>query len=313
MNAVIAQECDIDMPVGMHVFERGWLSANNILFMDRGDAALVDSGYLTQSQQTVALVEQRLAGQPLRRLINTHLHSDHCGGNAALQRRWQPRTWIPAGDAAAVSAWDEGALSFTATGQQCEPFRYDHVLRDGEILRLATIDWQILAAPGHDAHAVMLYAPQERILISGDALWENGFGVIFPELDGESGFAEQHAVLERIAGLDVRLVVPGHGRPFTNIDSALELAVSRIGYLRADPARNATNALKVLLAFRVLEQQYTTRDALLTWMTQTPLIQRISIQYLCGQAPAEILDTAISTLKAARALKLDGNWIRPSE
>lgn len=313
MNAVIAREREIDLPAGMHVFERGWLSANNILFVDRGDTALVDSGYLTQSHQTVALVEQHLAGQPLGRLINTHLHSDHCGGNAALQRRWQPRTWIPAGDAAAVSSWDDDALSFTTTGQQCEPFRYDHVLRDGETLRLATSDWQILAAPGHDTHAVMLYAPQERILISGDALWENGFGVIFPELDGESGFTEQQAVLERIAGLDVCLVIPGHGRPFTDVDSALERAVSRIGYLRADPARNATNALKVLLAFRVLEQQSTTRDALLAWMTQTPLIRRISMQYLSGQAPADILETAISTLTTARALWLDGDWIRPYE
>ncbi len=44
----------------------------------------------------------------------------------------------------------------------------------------------------------------------GDALWENGFGVIFPELEGESGFAEQAAVLERIAELDAHVVIPGH-------------------------------------------------------------------------------------------------------
>ena len=42
----------------------------------------------------------------------------------------------------------------------------------------------------------MLYCAEERVLISADALWENGFGVIFPELEGESGFAEEQAVLE---------------------------------------------------------------------------------------------------------------------
>jgi glyoxylase-like metal-dependent hydrolase (beta-lactamase superfamily II) len=311
MNAVTAQKHVIAMPAGMHVFERGWLSANNILFVDGDDTALVDSGYLTHAEQTVALVEQRLVERPLRRLINTHLHSDHCGGNAALQRRWRPRTWIPAGDADAVSTWDAEALSYVATGQQCERFHYDGVLLDGETLRLAAIDWQILAAPGHDPHAVMLYAPQERILISGDALWENGFGVIFPELDGESGFAEQNAVLERIAGFNVRLVIPGHGRPFTDVGHALARAVSRLGYLRADPMRNATNALKVLLTFRVLEQQRTTREALLTWMAQAPLIQRICSQYPNGQTPVGILDAAISTLTTAGVLMLDGDWVCP--
>jgi glyoxylase-like metal-dependent hydrolase (beta-lactamase superfamily II) len=311
MNAVTAQKHVIAMPAGMHVFERGWLSANNILFVDGDDTALVDSGYLTHAEQTVALVEQRLVERPLRRLINTHLHSDHCGGNAALQRRWWPRTWIPAGDADAVSTWDAEALSYVATGQQCERFHYDAVLLDGETLRLAAIDWQILAAPGHDPHAVMLYAPQERILISGDALWENGFGVIFPELDGQSGFAEQNAVLERIAGFNVRLVIPGHGRPFTDVGHALARAVSRLDYLRADPMRNATNALKVLLTFRVLEQQRTTREALLTWMAQAPLIQRICSQYPNGQTPVGILDAAISTLTTAGVLTLDGDWVCP--
>ena len=33
--------------------------------------------------------------------------------------------------------------------------------------------------------ALIYHCAEKRILISGDALWENGFGVVFPELDGE--------------------------------------------------------------------------------------------------------------------------------
>ena len=77
----------IALPAAMRVFERGWLSSNNILFTGPGPATLVDTGYLTHAAQTLALVERALDGQPLERLINTHLHSDHCGGNAALQAR----------------------------------------------------------------------------------------------------------------------------------------------------------------------------------------------------------------------------------
>ena len=43
----------------MRVFERGWLSSNNVLFT--GDApALVDSGYVTHAPQTLALVRHAL-------------------------------------------------------------------------------------------------------------------------------------------------------------------------------------------------------------------------------------------------------------
>jgi glyoxylase-like metal-dependent hydrolase (beta-lactamase superfamily II) len=48
------------------------------------------------------------------------------------------------------------------------------------------LNWQALAVPGHDMEALGYYNPEKRILISGDALWENGFGVIFPELLGEA-------------------------------------------------------------------------------------------------------------------------------
>ncbi len=159
---------------------------------------------------------------------------------------------------------EHDALSFVATGQQCQRFTFDALLHDGDHPapgRASTSAW--CAAPGHDLHReVTLLAPGPRILISGDALWENGFGVIFPELDGESGFAEQAAVLARIAELDARLVILGHGRVFGDV---------RGGGARAGPAGpparrpaaqrqpRGEGAGEVLL----LEQQSMSRTALL--------------------------------------------------
>jgi glyoxylase-like metal-dependent hydrolase (beta-lactamase superfamily II) len=77
------------------------------------------------------------------------------------------------------------------------------------------IVWQALAVPGHDMEALAYYSPDERILISGDAFWENGFGVIFPELLGEAdGMASTAATLEMLSRLPIDTVIPGHGRPF---------------------------------------------------------------------------------------------------
>ena len=243
----------IALPESIRVFERGWLSSNNVLLTDENCAALVDTGYATHAPQTLALVRQALGARPLDLIVNTHLHSDHCGGNALLQATWPCRTLVPESEADSVRDWDEARLTFRATGQTCERFTFNGTIAAGEPLRLGALDWQVLGAPGHDPHSLMLYCADERILISADALWENGFGVIFPELEGESGFTEQQSVLEAIAKLDVRVVIPGHGAPFTNVEQALERAFSRLAWLRADPARNAKNALKVLIVFRLLD------------------------------------------------------------
>jgi glyoxylase-like metal-dependent hydrolase (beta-lactamase superfamily II) len=55
--------------------------------------------------------------------------------------------------------------------------------------------WEVHAAPGHDPHSIILFDPISRTLISADALWENGFGIAFPELAGEPSFGEVAATL----------------------------------------------------------------------------------------------------------------------
>ncbi|WP_313702943.1 MBL fold metallo-hydrolase [Massilia sp.] len=263
------------LPATMQVFERGWLSSNNILFSGP-DTALVDSGYVTHAPQTLALVDHALGGRRLGRLLNTHLHSDHCGGNAALQAAHGCHTAIPVAEAGKVAAWDEGALSYRATGQQCPRFAFDAVLAPGDELDLGGLRWQVLGAPGHDPHALLLFCAQEGVLISGDALWENGFGVVFPELAGEPGFDEVRATLDLIGTLDARVVVPGHGRVFGDVRAALERACSRLDYLAADPRRNAENAVKVLVKFLLLERQRIVLAALPALLASIPVVAAVS-------------------------------------
>ena len=293
------------LPPTMQVFERGWLSSNNVLFITPQATALVDSGYCTHAAQTVALVAHALDGRRLDRLINTHLHSDHCGGNAALQEAHACRTTIPAADADAVRHWDADALTFIATGQQCPRFTFDDTLQGGEVLLLGGLSWQVLGAPGHDPHALVLYCEEARILISADALWENGFGVIFPELDGASGFAETRATLELIAGLDIDLVIPGHGAPFVDVRGALSRARSRIDYLAADPVRNAQNAVKVLLKFLLLEHQQIPLAQVPGLLSDIRLFRESNRRFL--HLPEDALASwAVAQLKRVGAARSDG-------
>ncbi len=293
------------LPDSMRIFERGWLSANNILFIGRDETALVDSGYLTHAPQTLALVRHALGARPLDLLVNTHLHSDHCGGNAALQAHYGCFTAIPAAEAEAVRAWDEEALSYKATGQQCARFGFDATIAPGDELVLGDLRWQALAAPGHDPRSLVFYCDDEGILISADALWENGFGVIFPELDGESGFAEARETLALIAALDVRLVIPGHGAPFTDVKAALARAGSRLDYLQADPKRNAENAVKVLLKFLLLEHQRIALPEVTSMFASIPVMSAARRRFL-HREPAELAEWALAALVRAGAARIEG-------
>ena len=278
------------LPPEITVLERGWLSANNILFTGRQGTALVDSGYCAHAEQTVALVQASLDGRPLDRLLNTHLHSDHCGGNAALQRAWPAlRTAIPPGQAAHVRDWDPYALSYTPTGQECPPFRFDTLLEPGTTVQLGDTAWQVHAAPGHDPHSVVLFDPRARLLISADALWENGFGVVFPELEGEDAFVAVGSTLDLIERLAPQLVIPGHGPVFADAPRALDVARRRLDGFVRHPAKHALYAAKVLLKYKLLEWQQIGMADLTAWARATPYFCMLHQRHFSEQAETDWL------------------------
>ena len=274
----------------------------------KDEVALIDSGYVSHAPQTLALLRHSLQGRSLDRLFNTHLHSDHRGGNALLQAAYGCQTAIPVSEAAKVRTWDVDALSFKATGQQCDRFTFDATVSPGDQLVLADLRWQALGAPGHDPHSLIFYCADEGILVSADALWENGFGVIFPELEGESGFAEARATLALIATLDVQVVIPGHGRPFADAKGALERAFSRLDYLASEPARNAQNAVKVLLKFLLLERQRIAVAEVPLLLQAMPLFREANRRFL-RQETAALAEWAVAQLVKADAARVDGDQL----
>ncbi len=299
---------------GLAVFERGWLSSNNVLVHaapGEAGALLIDTSHVNHAEQTLALVRRELAGRPLAGIANTHLHSDHCGGNAMLQRVFGVPLALPPGLAQAVSAWDEDALSYRTTGQRMEAFSHQSLLLPGQPVVAGGREWEPIAAAGHDPHMLMLFDRANGVLLSADAMWENGFGLVFPELSGEPGFDDVERVLDLIASLPVRLVVPGHGRPFVAVDAALDRARQRLRGLRNDPARHARHALKVLVKYHLMEEREQALDALLDWAEATPLVQGLWQRF----APAGLssvrqwVESALQELVLSGALSLDGSRV----
>ena len=299
-----------DLPPGLHVFERGWLSANNILFTGGDETLLIDSGYCTHAPQTLALVESVLGKRPLDVLVNTHLHSDHCGGNAALQARYlNLRTLIPPGQAQQVRDWNPVALSYSPTGQLCPRFEFTQAIRPGNSIRFGALDWQILAAPGHDPHALVFFEPHSRVLISADALWENGFGVVFPELEGADAFSEVAATLDLIERLNPKTVIPGHGRIFSFAAEVLTRARRRLDSFVNAPSKHARHAAKVLLKFKLLEVQHQDYEQFVQWVMETPYFMQIRGSYFAESSPRAWIDQLSAELVTVGAAQRNGKFI----
>ncbi len=297
------------LPASLRVLERGWLSSNNILLFDGGEATLIDSGYCTHAPQTVALVRETIGGRRLARLVNTHSHSDHIGGNAAVQRAFGCTITVPSGMAETVAKWDEDALLLTTAAQRAERFAADATLAPGDVLEAGELVWNAVAAPGHDMDALVFHNPDRRILISGDALWRDGFGILFADVLGTGdGVGAARRTLEAIARLPVDLVIPGHGAPFVEFDDALERAFARLAAFEDDGARMARNALRACMTFSLLETRSMPIEALPEHLAQVPLYREANARFL-GLTPTALADWLVGELLRARVVRREGDLL----
>ncbi len=296
----------IQLPEGVHVFERGWLSSNCIFFDDGQSSSLVDSGYGTHSAQTLDLVAAKLGTRKLDVLVNTHLHSDHCGGNGALQVHFTDLvTLIPPGQSEMVKVWDEVGLFYSPTGQVCPRFEFNQTLKIGSSVQLGLQKWETHAAGGHDPHAVIFFEPASRTLISADALWQNGFGVIFPELEGTAAFSDVATTLDLIERLNPVDVIPGHGSVFKYTSEIMAIARLKLDGFVKDPVKLARHGAKVLLKFKLLEKQIMSMSALQEWAFSTRCLVQYHKQYF---GDADFLDwteqLCLELMKAGVAARL---------
>ena len=297
-------------PPGVHFLERGWLSSNNILLVDQDQAVLIDTGYYSHAHQTLELVKHHLNGRPLTAIINTHLHSDHCGGNAFLQAAFpNATTWVPPGHAAFVRQWDALALGYIGTGQHCPPFISHNSLRVGQEFVVGDHAWQCFAAPGHDPHSFILFSPDTGICITADALWENGFGVVFPEIEGEDGFADVSASLDLIESLKPSVIFPGHGSPFTDVAGALIRARSRLTRFIENPDSHALYAAKVLVKFKLLELQRIERSAFSNWAITATHLEKLHHSYPRGLSFEYWFEFICDDLVRSKAAEIAGDYL----
>jgi glyoxylase-like metal-dependent hydrolase (beta-lactamase superfamily II) len=296
------------LPRSLVFIERDWLSSNHLLGRGPEGNTLIDTGYASRRELTLALVEQALGGARLHRIINTHTHSDHVGGNAILKARHGCRIDIPVGERDAVAQWREEALHYRTLGQFCDRFDADGYLDVGDEVLVGGLHWQVVGSPGHDMDSLLLHQPEHRILVSADALWEDGFGIVFPEFFDEPGFAAQAATLDTIAALPADVVVPGHGPLFGDVPAAIARARRRLAYFVERPDRHAWLTLRVAMSFMLLDRRRLALESLEHDYGALDLVRRVDARFARWGA-AELTRRVRDELVRSNVATIEGGFL----
>jgi glyoxylase-like metal-dependent hydrolase (beta-lactamase superfamily II) len=156
--------------------------------------------------------------------------------------------------------------------------------------------------------AQVFHNPEHGILISGDALWENGYGLVMPlEIDPRAMPATR-ATLDMLAGLDVSIVIPGHGAPFTDVAAALERAYQRTDAFEASSLRVAKYALKALLSFALLDRRRLPLAEMPAYVERVEIYRQFNQRFF-RLAPEGLAEMLIAELERAGAARREEGWL----
>ncbi len=146
----------IEMGKGTYRIEDGGVR----FFLLEGEtgALLIDSGMTVKNAKEIA---QSLTDRPVS-LLNTHADRDHVGSNAEFEKVYMHPLEEP---------------NYRRAGQTGE---IDPV-EDGDVLDLGGRELEIIHLPGHTPGSIAVLDRNNRVLISGDPIQENGRIFMFGE------------------------------------------------------------------------------------------------------------------------------------
>ncbi len=199
--------CDLHM---IQTFTSGPVNTNSYLLLcpKTREAAIIDAPQGASAMLLKAIQQEQLT---VSAIFITHSHWDHIADCPQLKKMLNVPLYIHKRDAPNLKnpGSDKLPLFFPIEGVTADGF-----LTEGDIFHVGKLEIHVIDTPGHSPGGICLWIPQEKILFSGDTLFQGTMGrVDFPT----SSPSDMRASLKKLSQLPPETkVYPGHG-PATTI------------------------------------------------------------------------------------------------
>lgn len=178
---------------------------SNIYIID--GEIIVDTGTRNHFLETKSFIKEKFDINKLKTIVNTHCHYDHVAGNKKFRDWLGARVMIHENDADAIENGTEATVSWLFQ-ENLKSITVDRKLKDKDMLNTENCSIEVIHTPGHTAGSICLYEKNQRILITGDVLFENTCG----RVDFPTGNRKQMIEsLIKIQKLNPKYILPGHG------------------------------------------------------------------------------------------------------
>ncbi|MDP2920258.1 MAG: MBL fold metallo-hydrolase [Dehalococcoidia bacterium] len=220
----------------------------NMFLITERSLTLIDAGF-RGSMPYVFETIHKLGREPaeIGLVILTHNHLDHTGGLDELRTLASPRVaahradvHIPEDTIPYPGGNYIGKLLKTPVFSRLRR----HLVLDGDSIDIKleggeTFDilggLQIVPVPGHTPGSISLYFPVHKILVVGDALAKRRNVVFMPRKTVSTDLKEAANSLRKIAGMEVKILLFGHGRPITvDPQGSLKRLAEKLGVVQKE-------------------------------------------------------------------------------
>ena len=145
-------------------------------------------------------------------IVITHAHMDHVGAIREVQQKTNAKFAIHEAEKGFVFSTPMRMLTSLSVSPVKSPPRPDRLVKDGDLIDLGDLHFEVLYTPGHSSGGICLLG--HGVVFSGDTLFKLGIGrTDFPGMSHER---LMNSIREKLMVLpDETIVHPGHGPPTT--------------------------------------------------------------------------------------------------
>ncbi|MGI8650835.1 MAG: MBL fold metallo-hydrolase, partial [Rubrobacter sp.] len=251
-------------------FRRSFPSANMVL-VKGNRPVLLDSGFGGDVRETEHLLrEAGVAPEEVTLIANSHYHCDHAGGNGPLQERYGTPVAAHRWEAAMVNRRDREACSARWLDQPIEAYTVTRPLSDGDRIDAGGVLLEVIETPGHTLGHLSFYAPEQRVLISGDAVHSDDVAWVGPFREGVGATERAMESIRRLMSLKVEWASSGHGPPTREFPRIATRALARYESWLDDPEKSAWHACKRIFAYALMLEDGMDEARIKTYLLNAP-------------------------------------------